>query len=107
MSNEFENELKEPVASFKIKENFEELKNKLSRSIKNGLISELASTDEEYDKVDKTDYSIILYSEEDYWHDFDRGTLENGQRIDVREDEISLKAYETWSLGRRASGGGL
>ena len=58
--------------SFEIKEDFDKLKEKLSKSIKNGLISKLAANDDSYDKIVKTDTFINTHSEEDYWYGLDR-----------------------------------
>jgi hypothetical protein len=90
--------------SFEIKEDFDKLKEKLSKSIKNGLISELAANDDSYDRTVKTDTSINTYSEEDYWYGMDRGTYETGKKISIDDNKIYLEAYETWSLGRDSYG---
>ena len=100
MSKDFENGTEErSVTSFEINEDFSELKEKLTRSIKDGLISQLATNDSYFDSVHKEDLYIHTYTEEDYWHDFDRGITTEGKFIRLDEDKISLGYYETWSLG--------
>ena len=91
--------MSENSASFEIKEDFSELKEKLARSIKDGLISQLAADDGYFDSLYKEDLYIRTYTEEDYWHDFDRGTTTEAKFILLDENKISLGYYETWSLG--------
>ena len=90
--------------SFEIKEDFGKLKEKLSKSIKYGLISKLAANDDSYDKIVKTDTFINTHSEEDYWYGLDRGTYETGKQIGIYDDKIILEAYETWSLNKDSYG---
>ena len=94
----------ESVYSFEIKEDFDELKEKLSRSMKKGLIHELAKDDGSYDGMEVTDNAIGVYSQEDYWYDIDRGTYETGERVKINDKQILLETYETYSLGMDSFG---
>ena len=83
------------TVSFEIKEDFEKLKNELCKSMKNGLIKELAIDYTEYNQIETTDKSINVYSRKTpYGYVSDRDTSEDGERIVVEDDRIFLEKYQ-------------
>lgn len=81
------------TVSFEIEEDFENLKNKLCESMKNGLIRELAIDDTTYNKIETTDKSIKVYSQKSGYGMFSRDADEEGERIVVEDKRIFLEEY--------------
>jgi len=84
------------TVSFEIKEDFEELKNKICDSMKNGLIKELAIDDTEYNQIETTDKSIKVYSRETLYESrfYQNDASEEGERIVVEDKRIYLEEYK-------------